>query len=81
MKAIKNFVAVSLASLVKNLVAISVLSLISFGGFAQSISATAATLDAAEAKIAAQALQAGASYKITGARVNNGAYVTAELSK
>ncbi|MGD8163729.1 DUF1471 domain-containing protein [Pantoea sp. FN0307] len=81
MKSIKNFVADSAVSLVKNAVAVSVLSLISFGGFAQSISATAATLDSAEAKIAAQAVQAGASYKITGARVNNGAYVTAVLSK
>lgn len=81
MKTIKNFVAVSVMSLVKNVVAVTVFSLVSFGSFAQSISATAATLDAAEAKIAAQASQVGASYKITGARVNNSAYVTAELSK
>ena len=81
MKAIKNFVAVSMMSLVKNIIAVSVFSLISFGSFAQSISATASTLDAAEAKIAAQALQTGSSYKITGARVDNRTYVTAELSK
>ena len=69
MKAIKIFVAVT------------ALSLISFGIFAQTITATASTLDAAEAKVAAQAKDAGASYKITGARVDNRAYVSAELIK
>ncbi|PHP92240.1 DUF1471 domain-containing protein [Pantoea agglomerans] len=69
MKAIKIFVAVT------------ALSLISFGSFAQTITATASTLDAAEAKVAAQAKDAGASYKITGARVDNRAYVSAELIK
>lgn len=66
---------------IKNFVAVSALALISFGSFAQSVTATASTLDGAEAKIAAQAKQAGASYKITGARVDNGAYVSAELTK
>lgn len=66
---------------IKIFVAITALSLISFGSFAQTITATASTLDAAEAKVAAQAKDAGASYKITGARVDNRAYVSAELIK
>ena len=66
---------------IKNFVAVTALSLISFGIFAQTITATASTLDAAEAKVAAQAKDAGASYKITGARVDNRAYVSAELIK
>lgn len=66
---------------IKTFVAATALSLISFAGFAQSITATASTLDAAEAKVAAQAKDAGASYKITGARVDNRAYVSAELIK
>lgn len=66
---------------IKNIVAVSVLSLISFGSFAQSVTAYASTLDDAEAKIAAQALQAGASYKITSAQVNNGVHVSAILIK
>ncbi|MEZ3499861.1 DUF1471 domain-containing protein [Pantoea sp. KPR_PJ] len=66
---------------IKNFVLISALSLATFGSFAQTITASASTLDAAEAKIAAQAHQAGASYKIIGARFDNGAYVSAELTK
>jgi len=66
---------------IKTFVAVAALSLVSFGSFAQSITASASTLDAAEAKIAAQAHQAGASYKITGARFDNRAYVSAELVK
>ncbi|AYP25595.1 MULTISPECIES: YdgH/BhsA/McbA-like domain containing protein [Pantoea] len=66
---------------IKTFVAVTALSLISFGSFAQTITATASTLDAAEAKVAAQAKDAGASYKITGARVDNRAYVSAELIK
>ncbi|RDT55188.1 DUF1471 domain-containing protein [Escherichia coli] len=49
--------------------------------FAQSVSASASTIDGAEAKIAAQAHQEGASYKITEATVNNVVHMTAELSK
>jgi hypothetical protein len=45
---------------IKTFVAIAALSLISFGSFAQSISASASTLDRAEAKIAAQAAEQGA---------------------
>lgn len=66
---------------IKTFVAVTALSLISFGSLAQTITATASTLDAAEAKVAAQAKDAGASYKITGARVDNRAYVSAELIK
>lgn len=66
---------------IKTFVAVTALSLISCGSFAQTITATASTLDAAEAKVAAQAKDAGASYKITGARVDNRAYVSAELIK
>jgi len=66
---------------IKNFVAVIAFSVVSFGSFAQSVTASAPTLDAAEAQIAAQAHQAGASYKITGARFNNGAYISAELIK
>ncbi|MFZ4215623.1 DUF1471 domain-containing protein [Pantoea endophytica] len=66
---------------IKTFVAVIALSGVSFGSFAQSVTASALTLDAAEAQIATQAHQAGASYKITGARFNNGAYISAELTK
>lgn len=69
MKTIKNFVAVTtLAS--------------AFSAFAgQTVSATGATLDDAEANIAAQAEQAGASYSITSAYNNNQVHMTAKLIK
>lgn len=70
MKNIKTFVAViALAA--------------TFGSFAaQSVSATDTTLSGAEAKIAAQAEQAGASsYKITQAYSGNYVHMTAELTK
>ncbi|WP_380196723.1 YdgH/BhsA/McbA-like domain containing protein [Klebsiella pneumoniae] len=67
---------------IKTFVAVAALSLFSFAAsFAQSISATASTLDRAEAKIAAQAAEQGASYKITSAQFNNRVHMTAELSK
>ena len=66
---------------IKTFAAVTVLSLMSFGVFAQSVTATASTLDRAEAKIAAQAAEQGASYKITSAQFNNRVYMTAELSK
>ncbi|MCX9972252.1 YdgH/BhsA/McbA-like domain containing protein [Klebsiella pneumoniae] len=65
---------------IKTFVAVAALSLFS-GAFAQSVSATASTLDRAEAKIAAQAAEQGASYKITSAQFNNRVHMTAELSK
>jgi len=69
MKSIKTFVAViALAT--------------SFGSFAaQTVTATDSTLSGAEAKIAAQAQQAGASYQITEAFSGNQVHMTAELSK
>ena len=66
---------------IKTFVAIAALSMISFGTFAQSISASASTLDRAEAKIAAQAAEQGASYKITSAQFNHRVHMTAELTK
>ena len=66
---------------IKTFVAVAALSLVSFGSFAQSVSATASTLDRAEAKIAAQAAEQGASDKITSAKVDNRVYMTAELTK
>ncbi|PUE76084.1 DUF1471 domain-containing protein [Cronobacter sakazakii] len=53
-----------------------------FGAFAsQSITATDTTLSGAEAKIAAQAEQMGATYKITEAFTGNQVHMTAELNK
>lgn len=66
---------------IKIFFAITALSMMSFGTFAQSISATASTLDRAEAKIAAQAAEQGSTYKITGTQFNNRVYMTAELTK
>ena len=66
---------------IKTFVAVAAFSMISFGAFAQSITASATTLDGAEAQIAAQAKQAGASYRITEANVNNNVHMTAELTK
>ena len=65
----------------KTLIAVAALSMMSFGAFAQSITATARTLDDAEAQSAAQEEQAGASYKITESNVNNNVHMTAELPK
>ena len=70
MKSIKTFVAViALAT--------------SFGSFAaQTVAASASTLDGAEVKIATQAQEAGASsYKITQAFTGNRVHMTAELNK
>ena len=66
---------------IKTFVAVAALSMISFGTFAQSISASASTLDRAEAKIAAQAAEQGASYKITSAHFNNRVHMTTERTK
>lgn len=66
---------------IKTLVAIATLSMMSFGAFAQSVTACASTIDDAEAQIAAQAKQTGASYKITESHFNNGVHMTAELTK
>ncbi len=66
---------------IKTFVAVAALSLVSFAGFAQSVTACADTLDAAEAQIAAQAHKAGASYRIVEATYKNGVHMTAELNK
>ncbi len=66
---------------IKTFVAIVALSMMSFGAFAQSITACASTIDDAESLIAAQAKKAGTSYKITEANFNNGVHMTAELIK
>ena len=66
---------------IKTFVAVDALSMMSFGAFAQSVSATGSTLDGAEAKIAAQAAQQGASYKITSAQFSDRVHMTAELTK
>ncbi len=59
--------------------AAAALSLMSAASFAQSISVESATLDGAEAKVAAIAQQQGAQYKITEANTNNRVHMTAEL--
>lgn len=67
---------------IKTFVVVAALSVMSFGAFAQSISTTtASTLDRAEAKIAAQATEEGAQYKIIEANTNNRVHMTAELYK
>ncbi|RPD99701.1 DUF1471 domain-containing protein [Candidatus Pantoea deserta] len=60
---------------------IAALSAVSFGSFAQSITATASTLDDAEAKIAQQARDEGAQYKITESYAGNQVHMTARLIK
>ena len=67
---------------IKLLAAAGMLSVVSFSGFAQSVSVTADTLNNAEAKIAALAQESGASsYRITSADQKNVARVTAVLDK
>ncbi|ARU92628.1 YdgH/BhsA/McbA-like domain containing protein [Tatumella citrea] len=66
---------------IKNIAAVVLLSVISAGAFAQTVTATASTLDGAEAKIAAQAKAAGSSYSITEAHYGNQVHMTAELNK
>ena len=66
---------------IKTFVAVAAISMMSFGAFAQSITATAPTLDGAEAKIAAKASEQGAGYTITSAIVNDRVHMTARLDK
>ena len=67
---------------IKLLAAAGMLSVVSFSGFAQSVSVTADTLNNAEAKIATIAQESGASsYRITSADQKNVARVTAVLDK
>jgi hypothetical protein len=64
-----------------SIAAVAALSMMSAASFAQSISVQSSTLDGAEAKIAAQAQEQGAQYKITSANTNNRVHMTAELYK
>ena len=67
---------------IKLLAAAGMLSVVSFSGFAQSVSVTADTLNNAEAKIAAIAKESGASsYRITSEDQKNFARMTAVLDK
>ncbi|EPY4908282.1 TPA: DUF1471 domain-containing protein [Klebsiella pneumoniae] len=66
---------------VKSALMIAVLSAVSFASFAQSITATASTLDDAESQIAQKAKQTGADYKITSSYVGNQVHMTATLLK
>ena len=66
---------------IKNIVAVMTLSLLSTAAFAQTVTATASTLDGAEAKIAAHAKSEGAHYSITEAYAGNQVHMTAELNK
>ncbi len=66
---------------VKSALMIAVLSAVSFASFAQSITATASTLDDAEAQIAQQAQKVGAQYKITESYAGNQVHMTARLIK
>ncbi|MEN3752342.1 YdgH/BhsA/McbA family protein [Mangrovibacter yixingensis] len=67
--------------MMKTLFAVAALTLVSSASFAQTVTATASTLDGAEAKIAVQAQQDGASYHITEAHDGNQVHMTAELTK
>lgn len=66
---------------IKTFAAVIALAVLPVAGFAQTVTATGSTLDSTEAKIAAQAQEAGTSYKITEANTNNGVHMTAELLK
>lgn len=66
---------------VKSVLIAVALSVVSFAGFAQSITATGSTLDDAEAHIAQQAQKAGATYKITESYSGNQVHMTATLHK
>ncbi|WP_336796222.1 DUF1471 domain-containing protein [Erwinia aphidicola] len=56
-----------------------VLTLTSLSSLAQNVTATASTLDSAEAKVAAQAKKANAGYKIIATLNKNRVYMVAKL--
>ena len=66
---------------IKTFVVVAALSLISSASFAQTVTATASTLDGAEAQIAAKAKMAGTGYSITEAYAGNQVHMTAQLIK
>ena len=57
----------------------SVVLVLPFSVFAESITATASTLDEAENMICAKAEKSGKDYQITGARYKNNVYIIARL--
>ncbi|WP_172743595.1 DUF1471 domain-containing protein [Citrobacter youngae] len=65
----------------KKLALIFSLVFLPFSVFAESITATASTLDEAENMICAKAEKLGAEYVITGARYKNNVYVIAKTIK
>jgi len=66
---------------IKTFVVVAALALISSASFAQTVTATASTLDGAEAQIAAKAKMAGSGYSITEAYAGNQVHMTAQLTK
>jgi hypothetical protein len=66
---------------IKNFVVVAALALISSASFAQTVTATASTLDGAEAQIAAKAKMAGTGYSITETYAGNQVHMTAQLTK
>ncbi|XXN66724.1 DUF1471 domain-containing protein (plasmid) [Enterobacter ludwigii] len=66
---------------IKTFVVVAALALISSSSFAQTVTATASTLDGAEAQIAAKAKMAGSGYSITEAYAGNQVHMTARLTK
>ena len=66
---------------IKTFVVVAALALISSSSFAQTVTATASTLDGAEAQIAAKAKLAGTGYSITEAYAGNQVHMTARLTK
>lgn len=66
---------------IKTFVAVAALSTVFFRFFRAERERNRLYPDRAEAKIAAQAAEQGASYKITSAKVDNRVYMTAELTK
>ncbi|MBX8911052.1 DUF1471 domain-containing protein [Enterobacter ludwigii] len=66
---------------IKLLAVAGLLSVVSFSGLAQTVSATASTLDSAEAKIAAKAQEAETSYRIISASTGNRVHMIAVLGE
>lgn len=66
---------------IKKVVLALTLTMLSAASMAQTVSATAGTLDDAEAKISSQAQQAGKSYRIVEASTKNCVHMTALLGK
>lgn len=65
--------------ILKNIIILSSIASFSSLSFAETISATASTLDGAERKIALKAEKSGMSYKVIGAHTGNYTYMIAKL--